>query len=95
MRDYVAAAKEYLISLGGEYKPSVLEKKAAIFNSNMEYILSITVQYGGSFGGSERKTLIRDGDRILVERMSSKTKEQDGPLCEERSYEFTFLHTHG
>ena len=38
MRDYVAAATGYYISLGGEYKPSMLEKRAAVFDSNMEHI---------------------------------------------------------
>ena len=41
MRDYVAAAIKYYNSLGGEYKPSELEKKAAVFDSNMKYISSM------------------------------------------------------
>ena len=95
MRDYVAAATEYYISLGGEYKPSMLEKKASVFDSNMEHISSITVTYGGFFGGSERRTLTRDGAKIAVERMSCRQKEPKDPpyeglnwkdLMEELSY---------
>lgn len=97
MRDYVAAATEYYISLGGEYKPSVLEKKAATFDSNMEHIYSITVTYGGFFGGSERRTLSREDDKIAVERMSSRQKEPKDPLYEGMNWrdlmeELSYIH---
>ena len=97
MRDYVAAAIKYYNSLGGEYKPSELEKKAAVFDSNMKYISSITVTYGGFFGGSETRTLTRDGDKIAVERISSKQAESDNPLYEGMNWkdlieELTYIH---
>lgn len=82
LRDYVEAAKKYYVSLGGEYEPSVLEKKAAVFDSNIEHISSIVVTYGGYFDGAERRTLTRDGDRIIVERLSSRKEEPKSPFYE-------------
>ena len=97
MRDYAAAAIKYYNSLGGEYKPTELEKKAAVFDSNMEYISSITVTYGGFFGGSETRTLTRDGDTITVERIFSKQAESENTLYEGINWkdlieELTYIH---
>ncbi len=48
----------------------------------MEHGSAITVQYGGFHMGSERRTLKRDGDNIILERMGNMRKEFEGPFYE-------------
>ncbi|MBE5848512.1 MAG: hypothetical protein E7300_12685 [Lachnospiraceae bacterium] len=87
LREYVAAAEAYYTSLGGEYVPSMLEEKAAVFDSNMKHITSITITYGGFFEGHERRTLMRDGNKIVVERLSNRAEAPDAPLYEFMSWD--------
>lgn len=48
----------------------------------MDHVSTITVQYGGFHMGSEKRTLRRDGDNILLERMGNMRKEPEGPFYE-------------
>lgn len=57
IREYIEAAKRYYAELGGAYLPSKKEQKVENFDSNVDNICEITVEYGGFFGGTERRTL--------------------------------------
>ena len=78
MRDYMIAAEEYLISIGGTYEPSKLELRAEVFDSNIDYIKQIAIEYGGYFNGAESRTLKHDGDIIIVERAFFNEAFDDG-----------------
>ena len=88
MRDYLAEAKKYYASIGGEYIPSASEKRAEAFDSNMEHISVITISYGGYFGGAETRTLTREGEKIIVEREFYNGAFDDGrALYEDMKWE--------
>lgn len=61
------AIKEYEAA-GGEYHMSHKEKKAAAFDADIENIVSVELEYGGFFGGTERRKVYFDGDAIKYER---------------------------
>lgn len=67
-KDYLRCAiKEYEAS-GGEYRMSNKEKKAAAFDADIENIISVELEYGGFFCGTERRKVYFDGDKIKTER---------------------------
>lgn len=50
---------------------------------NIECVESITVEYGGFFGGTERRVIKHNGDQIVVERLFFNGASDDGiPLYE-------------
>ena len=67
-REYIAETERYYQEIGGIYEPNALEKRAVEFDANMEHIKAISIRYGGYFGKSEERKLIRDGNGIVVER---------------------------
>ena len=87
MRDYLAEAKRYYASIGGKYVPSASEKRAEEFDSNIEHISVIIIEYGGYFEGSEIRTLTRVDDKIVVEREFYNGSHDDGrPLYEDMKW---------
>ncbi|WP_026669777.1 hypothetical protein [Butyrivibrio sp. AE3006] len=47
---------------------------------NKKDVQSITVEYGGFFGGEEKRVLKHDGDKIVVERFFYNGAADDGLL---------------
>lgn len=47
---------------------------------NIENVESITVEYGGFFGGTEKRVITHDGDKIVVERSFYNGASEDGRL---------------
>ena len=47
---------------------------------NIECVESITIEYGGFFGGTEKRVITHDGDRIVVGRTFYNGASDDGRL---------------
>ena len=47
---------------------------------NIVCVESITIEYGGFFGGTEKRVITHDGDRIVVERTFYNGASDDGRL---------------
>ena len=71
MRDYIKEARAYLVELGHDYPLSKVELRGKAFDENMQFIESITVEYGGYFGGYETRKITHDGDKIVVDKQCS------------------------
>lgn len=67
-RDYIEAAREYFKDKGWEYEPEREEIADKALNDRLPDIQSIVVEYGGYFGGTEKRTITFEGEKILVEK---------------------------
>lgn len=67
-REYLTKAKETLVEIGEEYKPSKQELKAIDFNSNIRKIKKITFSIGGFSDGFKNYTIdINDSIKASLE----------------------------
>lgn len=67
-RDYIEAAREYFKDKGWEYEPEREEIADKALNDRLQDIQSIVIEYGGYFGGTEKRTITFEGEKILVEK---------------------------
>ena len=67
-RDYIEAAREYFKDKGWEYEPKREEIADKALNERLQDIQSIVIEYGGYFGGTEKRTITFEGEKILVEK---------------------------
>lgn len=67
-RDYIEAAREYFKDKGWEYEPEREEIADKALNDRLQDIQSIVIEYGGYFGGIEKRTITFEGEKILVEK---------------------------
>ena len=67
-RDYIKAASEYFKDKGWEYEPEREEIADKALNDRLQDIQSIVVEYGGYFGGTEKRMITFEGEKILVEK---------------------------
>ena len=67
-RDYIVAAREYFKDKGWEYEPEREEIADKALNDRLQDIQSIVIEYGGYFGGTEKRTITFEGEKILVEK---------------------------
>ena len=67
-KDYLRYAIKEYEAVGGEYRMSNKEKKVAAFDDKIADIVSVELEYGGYFGGSERRKVLFEGNDIKVER---------------------------
>lgn len=86
-RDYIEAAREYFKAKGWEYEPAREEIADKAFNDRLQDIQSIVIEYGGYFGGTEKRTITFEGEKILVEkeymlRIPSPEEMQEDPSDE-------------
>ena len=68
IRDYLKLAIREYEAAGGEYHMSNKEKKVAAFDEDIKNIVSVTLEYGGYFGGTECRKVYFDGNTIKIER---------------------------
>ena len=83
-RDYIKAAREYFKDKGWEYEPEREEIADKALNDRLPDIQSIVVEYGGYFGGTEKRMITFEGEKILVEkeymlRLPSMEETQQDP----------------
>lgn len=67
-RDYIKAASEYFKNKGWEFEPEREEIADKALNDRLQDIQSIVVEYGGYFGGTEKRMITFEGEKILVEK---------------------------
>ena len=67
-RDYIEAAREYFKDKGWEYESEREEIADKALNDRLQDIQSIVIEYGGYFGGTEKRTITFEGEKILVEK---------------------------
>ena len=67
-RDYIEAARECFKDKGWEYEPEREEIADKALNDRLQDIQSIVIEYGGYFGGNEKRTITFEGEKILVEK---------------------------
>ena len=67
-RDYIEAAREYFKDKGWEYEPEREEIADKALNDRLQDIQSIVIEYGGYFGGTEKRTITFEGEKIMVEK---------------------------
>lgn len=65
-REYLAKAKEALLSVGGSYELTKEEQAAEDFERNIPYICELTFSYGTFFDGYSSITYTVNGDRVDV-----------------------------
>lgn len=53
---------------GWEYEPEREEIADKALNDRLQDIQSIVIEYGGYFGGTEKRTITFEGEKILVEK---------------------------
>ena len=68
-RDYIEAAREYFKDKGWEYEPEREEIADKALNDRLQDIQSIVIEYGGYFGGTEKRTITFEGEKILAEKV--------------------------
>lgn len=91
-RDYIKAASEYFKDKGWEYEPEREEIADKALNDRLQDIQSIVVEYGGYFGGTEKRMITFEGEKILVKkeymlRIPSPEELQEDPNDEFRGME--------
>ena len=67
-RDYLEAARDYFESQGWEYELNREEIADKEFNDRLKDVNSISIDYGGFFGGGESRTITFDKDKIIMRR---------------------------
>lgn len=63
-RLYLERAKEALAEIGGTYKPSQAELRAASFDASIPAITKVIFSIGGFFGGYETRTVTLDEEHL-------------------------------
>ena len=89
-RMYLERAKEALIEVGGTYKPSQAELKAAAFDESIPAICKVVFSIGGVFDFGEIRTYILDEEHLYMDvdcfpflKPSNLEIKQDDPLTKE------------
>ena len=82
-RLYLERAKEALLEVGGEFKPSKTEIDAEIFDDNISEISNFTLSIGGFFGGYELHTINLTDGKILHKIRNSRVFEMTDELPQE------------
>lgn len=89
-RMYLERAKEALIEVGGTYKLSQAELKAAAFDKSIPAICKVVFSIGGFFGGYETRTYILDEEYLYMDvdhfpflKPSDFEIKPDSPLTKE------------
>ena len=89
-RMYLERAKEALIDVGGTYKPSKAELKAAAFDKRIPAICKVEFSIGGCFDIPEIRTCILDEEHLYMDvahfpffKTSNLEIKRDYPLTKE------------
>lgn len=67
IRLYLERAKEALKEMGGTYKPSQAELRAASFDASIPVITKVVFGIGGFFDGYETRTVILDDEHLYFD----------------------------
>lgn len=66
-REYLVRAIQAYEEVGGIYKPTKAEQKDQAFNESLRDIKRFVFDYGGYFGGYERRTYTVIGEKVLFD----------------------------
>ena len=66
-REYLDRAVQAYAETGGIYKLTKAEQKDQIFNESLQHIYRFVFDYGGYFGGYEKRTYTVAGEKVLFD----------------------------
>ena len=66
-REYLDRAVQAYAETGGIYKLTKAEQKDQIFNESLQHIYRFVFDYGGYFGGYEKRTYTVSGEKVLFD----------------------------
>ena len=66
-REYLDRAIQAYAEAGGIYKPTKAEQKEQAFNESLQHMKRFIFDYGGYFGGYEKRTYTVTGEKVLFD----------------------------
>ena len=66
-REYLARAIQAYAEAGGIYRPTKAEQKDQAFNESLQHMKRFIFDYGGYFGGYEKRTYTVTGEMVLFD----------------------------